>query len=196
MVFNGANVAENVNVFANGGRAIFFRNVASVTMDLNDVEDIDFRALGGADTIAVGDLSGTDVTTLDADLKGATAATDGAADSVIATGTNGDDSAFAAGGAGVVALVGLHTTINIAGAEAANDRLTVNALAGDDVVEAAGLTADAIAFTADGGNDDDVLVGGDGPDTLIGGDGDDVLIGGPGLDVLNGGNGDDVEIQG
>ena len=40
----------------------FFRDIANVTMDLNDVEAIDFNALGGADTIAVNDLSGTDVT--------------------------------------------------------------------------------------------------------------------------------------
>ena len=36
--------------------------MASVTMDLNDVEGIDFNALGGADRITVNDLSGTDVT--------------------------------------------------------------------------------------------------------------------------------------
>ena len=30
-------------------------------MDLNDVERIDFNALGGADNITVNDLSGTDV---------------------------------------------------------------------------------------------------------------------------------------
>ena len=86
--------------------------------------------------------------------------------------------------------------MNITGAEAANDRLTVNALAGDDVVEASGLAAGAIQLTADGGDGDDVLVGGDGNDVLLGGDGDDVLIGGPGIDVLDGGPGDDVVIQG
>ena len=31
-------------------------------MDLDDVERIDVNALGGADNIVVGDLSGTDVT--------------------------------------------------------------------------------------------------------------------------------------
>ena len=49
----------------------FFRDVANVTMDLNDVEHIDFRALGGADNIVVGDLSGTDVTEVNIDLRGA-----------------------------------------------------------------------------------------------------------------------------
>ena len=51
MLFNGANVAENINISANGGRVRFTRNIANVVMDLNDVEAIDFNALGGADTI-------------------------------------------------------------------------------------------------------------------------------------------------
>ena len=38
MLFNGANVAENIDIAANGGRVRFFRNIANVTMDLNDVE--------------------------------------------------------------------------------------------------------------------------------------------------------------
>ena len=70
MLFFGANVAENIDIVANGGRVLFFRNVANVTMDLDDVESIDFRALGGADNIVVGDLSGTDVTPVGLDLRG------------------------------------------------------------------------------------------------------------------------------
>ena len=85
--------------------------------------------------------------------------------------------------------------MNITGAEAANDRLTVNALAGDDVVEASGLAAGSIQLTASGGDGDDVLIGGDGNDVLSGGPGDDVLIGGPGTDIIDGGDGDDIEIQ-
>ena len=91
--------------------------------------------------------------------------------------------------------MGLAAQVNITGAEAANDRLTINALAGDDVVEASGLAAGSIQLTADGGPGDDVLIGGDGNDILTGGPGDDVLIGGPGTDIIDGGDGDDVEIQ-
>ncbi len=60
------------------GRALFTRNVANVLMDLNDTEAIRFSALGGADTITVNDLSGTDVTTVDIDLSAAGGAGDGA----------------------------------------------------------------------------------------------------------------------
>ena len=61
MVFNGSNVNENIDVSANGQRVRFTRNVGNITMDLNDVEAIDVKALGGADNLAVNDLSGTDV---------------------------------------------------------------------------------------------------------------------------------------
>ncbi|HET9217612.1 MAG TPA: calcium-binding protein [Terriglobia bacterium] len=195
MLFNGANVAEIITISANGGRVLFFRNIASVTMDLNDVEDITFNALGGADMVVVNDLSGTDVTEVNVNLAATGGAGDAQPDAVIVTGTNGDDVALVVGDASGTAVLGLAAAVNITGAETANDRLTVNALAGDDVVEASGLAATGIQLTADGGDGNDVLVGGDGSDVLLGGAGDDVLIGGLGLDVLDGGDGDDIEIQ-
>ena len=70
LLFFGSNASENIDIVANGGRVLFLRDVANVTMDLNDVESIDFRALGGADNIVVGDLSGTDVTQVGIDLRG------------------------------------------------------------------------------------------------------------------------------
>jgi Ca2+-binding RTX toxin-like protein len=94
-----------------------------------------------------------------------------------------------------VAVLGLAAQVNITGAEAANDRLTVNALGGDDSVVATALSAGAIGLTEDGGDGDDVLVGSAGDDTLIGGAGDDVLNGGPGQDVLDGGPGNNILIQ-
>ena len=68
----------------------FNRDVANVTMDLNDVEQIDFRALGGADNIVVGDLSGTDVTQVNLDLRGPWGSGDGAADTITVSATRGD----------------------------------------------------------------------------------------------------------
>jgi Ca2+-binding RTX toxin-like protein len=85
--------------------------------------------------------------------------------------------------------------VNITGAEVGLDRLVVNALAGDDVVQASGLAATALPLTASGGDGNDVLLGGAGNDVLLGDAGDDVLLGGPGVDVLDGGAGDDIEIQ-
>lgn len=194
MLFNGANIAEEITISANGERVLFFRNVASVTMDLNDTESITFNALGGADTVVVNDLSGTDVVEINLNLTEADNVV--GADTVIVMGTSGDDVALVVGDASGTSVLGLYSQINILGAESSNDRLTINALAGDDVVEASSLLAAAIQLTASGGDGHDILVGGEGADVLTGDAGDDVLIGGPGLDVLDGGDGDNVVIQG
>jgi Ca2+-binding RTX toxin-like protein len=195
MLFNGANVAEVIDISANGGRVIFFRNIASVVMDLNDVEVITYNAFGGADLVTVNDLSGTDVVEVNINLALAGGGGDAQPDTVVVSGTNGDDIAAVVGDASGSSVLGLAAQVNITGAEAANDRLTVNALAGDDIVEASGLLAGGIQLTADGGAGNDILLGGEGNDVLAGGPGDDVLIGGEGLDVLDGGDGEDTVIQ-
>src|SRR3954470_4141703 len=195
MAFNGANIAENMDVSANGGRVRFTRNIAAIVMDLNDVESIDVKALGGADNLVVNDVSGTDLTNVSADLNATGGGDDGAADNVITTATNGDDVVTVSGTGPSAQVNGLAALISVSGAIATNDRLTVNALAGDDVVDASGLAAGSILLTADGGDNDDVLIGGGGDDTLLGGAGDDVLIGGPGADILDGGPGDNVVLD-
>src|SRR5882672_8206424 len=78
LVFNGANVNENISISANGSRARLTRDVANITMDLNGVEHIQVTARGGTDNITVGDLTGTDVNQVAIDLAAtATAAGDG-----------------------------------------------------------------------------------------------------------------------
>lgn len=195
LVFNGANVGENIEISRNGGRVRFFRNVGNVTQDANDVEAVRFLALGGADQILVQDVSGTDLTEITVDLASANGTGDGQADAVTVQGTNADDVILAVGNSTQTTVLGLSAQINILNAEASLDTLRINSLAGDDIIECSGLAANAIGLRADGGNDNDVLVGGDGNDVLIGGPGDDVLIGGPGVDVLDGGTGDNVVIQ-
>ena len=75
--------------------------------------------------------------------------------------------------------------------EAALDRLVINGLGGDDVVQAFGVLA-PFGIIANGGEGNDVLVGGQGNDTLDGGLGEDVLIGNAGADVLVNG---EIQIQ-
>src|SRR5439155_14437607 len=111
---------------------------------------------------------------------------------VVVNATNGDAVVTVPGDSNGVAVLGLFSTVNITGAEAANDRLTVDLQAGDDVLEASGLTADAIALTGNGDDGNDILVGGNGDDVLTGGAGDDVLIGNGGQDVLDGGTGNNT----
>jgi len=194
MLFFGANINENINVVPNGGRALFVRDVASVTIDMDDVEKVDFRALGGADNITVGDMSATDVVTVDADLRGPNGGGDGATDSVTATGTNGDDVFGAAGDAGGVNVFGLHAAINVFFQEQANDRLTLNTLGGDDVVNASSLEADAIKLTMNGGLGEDLLIGSEGGDLVNGGDGNDTALMGAGDDAFVWNPGDDNDV--
>ena len=74
LLFNGANVNENMDLSANGTHARLSRDVGNVTMDLNNVETVDVNALGGADTITVNDLSETAVKQVNLDLGAATTA--------------------------------------------------------------------------------------------------------------------------
>ena len=93
MVFDGAAASETVDLSANGNRLRFFRSPANITMDTHGVEQVDFNALGGADTVTVNDLSRTDVKNVNVDLAGTLGGTtgDGQADRVLVTGTSRND---------------------------------------------------------------------------------------------------------
>ncbi|HOW70331.1 MAG TPA: calcium-binding protein [Phycisphaerae bacterium] len=196
MVFNGSGAAETIDISANGQRLRLFRNVGSVTVDVDDVEQIGLKALGGADVVTVNNLAGTNVIGVGIDLANppGSGIGDVQADTIILNGTAGADTVLVSGSSGTGNVLGLASQVGISGSEAASDRLIINALAGDDVVDASGLAATAIQLTSDGGTEDDVLIGGDGNDFLMGGAGDDVLLGGPGIDVLDGGAGNNILI--
>ena len=68
MLFNGTDGNETVTISANGERALFSRDVANITMDMNGVETIDFNALGGTDTVMINDMTRTDVKQVNIDL--------------------------------------------------------------------------------------------------------------------------------
>jgi Ca2+-binding RTX toxin-like protein len=196
LVFIGSNASENIDISANGGR-VLFSDAANVTMDLNDVEAITFNALGGPDTITVNDLSGTDATEVNVNLAGTLggSAGDGQVDTIVINATEGDDVVLIVGDSSGIAILGLAAQVNISGFDA-NDQIVFNGLGGDDVIDASGLAANVIQFTANGGDGGDVLIGSPGNDTLRGEAGDDVLVGGGGVDVLDGGPGDNVVLQG
>jgi Ca2+-binding RTX toxin-like protein len=194
LLFSGANVSENITISANGDRVLFTRDIASVTMDLDDVEQIDFQAKGGSDTITVNDMTGTDLAEVNIDLSATPGGGgDGAVDTIVINATSGDDVVIVAGDNGMLSVLGLSTQVNIFNFEA-HDKLIINTLGGDDVIEASSLFA-GISITGNGGEGDDVLLGGEGADVLNGDAGDDVLIGGLGIDILNGGTGDNILIQ-
>jgi hypothetical protein len=142
MVFNGANAPaiEDVVMSANGGRLTFLRQPANIRMDTDDVEIVDFNALGGLDTVTVNDHTGTDVIQTNLDLAGALGgnAADGADDSVVVNGTDGDDNIQIAGNGSGADVTGLATAVSITHADP-SDKLSVNTLAGADNVFATGV---------------------------------------------------------
>jgi Ca2+-binding RTX toxin-like protein len=196
LLFNGANINEKIVISANGDRALFTRDVAAITMDMNDVETIDFNALGGSDLVTVNDLSQTDVNLVNIDLAatGGTAG-DGAADTVVINGTSGDDViTLAIDANGALVVTGLAATVVVEHFDL-DDTIHIAGLGGDDVITAFGVGINGPHLILDGGDGADVLLGSAGNDTLLGGPGDDILIGGGGLDILDGGPGDNILIQ-
>jgi Ca2+-binding RTX toxin-like protein len=188
MLFNGANIAEQVTLSANGNRLKFFRDIANITMDTAGVENVDFEALGGADTVTVNDLTGTDATNVNLDLGAA----DGQPDNVTVKATDGKDAVTVAGSDGSYSVTGLTAAVNVTGTEPANDTLGIDALAGDDTVDASRLAANTVRLGVDGGDGDDVIAGGAGPDVLRGGNGNDSIDGNGADDIGILGAGDDT----
>ena len=113
-------------------------------MDLDDVEVIDVRPLGGTDTVTVNDVTGTDMTRIDVDLAAALGGStgDGLADTVTVKGTTGNDTIAANASGAAVEVSGLAAFVRITDADAASDTLVVDSLTGvDDVAVDPALAA-------------------------------------------------------
>ncbi len=196
VTFNGSNAAEIFEFAANGARLRFTRNIGNIVIDGEDVEQFDLRTLGSADAVTVNSLSGTDVTAINVELAGTIGGGGGDAqpDSVIVNATSESDTLTVAGSGTAATLAGMTAILNITSAEAALDRITINALGGDDVVSASGLAAGVVALTLNGGLGDDELLGSAGGDQLNGDDDNDTITGGPGGDTVLLGAGADAFI--
>jgi Ca2+-binding RTX toxin-like protein len=196
LLFIGAGAAENFDVSANGERVRFFRDAANITMDLNDIELIDVRALGGNDSAVLNDTSGTDLKTVALDLEAAIGGRggDGAADSVTVNGTNDPDDIQISADGSAVEVVGAPVALRIDHSEAANDTLTVNGLGGADTITAGDGLAALIQLVINGGTEVDILTGGDGNDRIAGQQQNDSMFGGAGDDTLvwDSGDGNDL----
>src|SRR5262249_54333164 len=133
MFFFGSNQDENFDISANGSRVRLTRDRGNVTMDLNGVESIELRPLGGADNIVVNDLTGTDLTHIELALRASTGGVDGQADSITINGTEGADNIAVGGNIGGLQVSGLAATITIFDEDPTLDSLTINGLGGNDV---------------------------------------------------------------
>ena len=145
--FNGANLSEVVDVDSNGGRMRLFRSVASVALDIHDVEIVDITLFGGSDFVTLHDLAG--VSSLSA---------------IRIDGGEGSDVLDAS------QQVGPAVAVDFAGGPGLD---TLTGSPNSDVLEGGGDT-DAIA--GGGGNDRVVWRSGDGDDTVDGGAGADTFV--------------------
>src|SRR5262249_61352252 len=103
--------------------------------DLNGIEHIQLASLGGADTVNVGDLSGTDARQVAIDLSGTQGSGqgDGVADTVTVNGTAGDDRISVVSNGSSVVVNGLAAQVTITGIDAGIDQLTVNGGGGNGI---------------------------------------------------------------
>ena len=106
----------------------------------------------------------------------------------LVSGTDGDDLIVVGDSGGVLSFDVNGVLSTLTGA----DRAVVDALGGDDRIDASGV--ETFSVTLIGGAGNDFLIGGAGDDVLRGGLGDDTLIGGAGADLLDGGEGDDTAL--
>src|SRR5262249_52515935 len=115
--FNGAHVDEKIDIPANRSRGPFTPADPTPPLDVNGTEQINFAALGGADTINVGDLTGTGVNVVNLDLSSpaGSGTGDGAADTVIVNGTNGNDQIAVRSSGGILTVNGLSAFVAVSG---------------------------------------------------------------------------------
>jgi Ca2+-binding RTX toxin-like protein len=171
MRFEGSNASEAITIGANGQRLRFLRNVGSVTIDADELEQVEYHAVGGADTVEVQSLAGTDVDQVvlrfAALLDGSVG--DGTSDSVTIVGDNGADSLGAdAQGGTITATHGL-TNITLDAMEPAMDSLSLLGGDGNDsLVVGLGLADQVATLTVDGGPGTDTVSarGGSGADQV------------------------------
>lgn len=184
MLFNGSAGNEIFDVAANGDHVRFTRNLGSIVMDLNDLENIQVNALGGADALTINDLTGTDAKLVSVNLSGVIggANPDGAADIVSVNGTGQDNTITVTSSGQQTAVNGLTAKVTVDSAEAL-DLVSVDGAGGDDIIDASTHTG-AASLRLLGGAGDDFIVGSSGNNIIGGGAGDDLLVGKAGNDAF------------
>ncbi|WP_374377627.1 calcium-binding protein, partial [Dongia sp.] len=197
--FNGSNASEDITVGASGDHATVLRNIANINMDIDNIEEMTIRALGGTDRVTIGDMRATDIRAVYVDLAGNSGLGDAAADEVNIAGSNGDDVMSLQVVGDAIEAAGLGVTVRVTHAEAGLDRIALRGLDGNDTLDISGADPMGVSLILDGGNGNDTLHGGAGNDILAGGADDDRFIWnmGDGRDLVEGGTGFDVvEVNG
>jgi Ca2+-binding RTX toxin-like protein len=148
LVFNGAGANENMSLSANGHQAVFLRDVATIRMDMDHVEQLALAALGGTDNVTINDMSGTGFRRADINLAGAGGTSDGVLDNVIVNGSARADHVAVTGDGTTVDIAGLKTETTITGADT-RDQLQVSTQDGNDTVNVDPSATALIGVTTD-----------------------------------------------
>jgi Ca2+-binding RTX toxin-like protein len=154
------------------GRVLFQRtNLVPFFVDMDDVETVTMRTQSGDDSIAISNLTGTDVRM------------------VVSDGGIGNDSIDGSGANVKQLILGGDGNDTLKGGSKAD---TISGGLGDDFLFG---NDGADILNGDAGND--TLDGGKGSDQVLGGEGNDVVIGGAdrAIDTLVGGNGKDTFVK-
>ncbi len=190
--FNGSSAIETIAAAANadGDGLQVTRNVDSVTVDAFAFESLAVSPLEGTDSVTVGNLAGTGITSVAVDL-GVAAAGDAAGDTVIVQGTAGNDVISAAANGTVAQVTGLAAQVDVSNAESVSDVLRIEGTGGNDTLTG-GTLASIVSLALDGADGNDTLIGGNGADALSGGVGADSVDGNQGADTVLLGADDDT----
>lgn len=195
-----------IDILASADHALVSLNGTAV-VDLDNVETIGVNATGAA-VISVGELSATEVRTVNVNLAGVDGLADNQADTVIVAGRIGGDTFTTTAGPGgtSVAVINASTnqTTNISALDA-SDTLVFNL--GDGTDRFVGFSSVAHVIVNGGGGDDvifgavnETLNGEAGNDRIVantgdlvdGGAGNDSITGNVGAQTLGGGDGHDT----
>ena len=131
LLFNGANIAEQIDISANGERVRFFRDIANVDdgPQRRRAHRLQCPRRRRQDHGQRPVRDGRDArSTSISPARSAATAGDGAADTIVINATSGDDVVLVVGDAGGVSVLGLAAQVNIVGFEAAIDRIVINGL--------------------------------------------------------------------
>jgi Ca2+-binding RTX toxin-like protein len=150
--FFGSNAGEEMALTANGRRAVFLRNLGTIRMDMDAIEQLDVFALGGADIVRIDDMTGTDVDRANVSLAGTLGSGDAATDVVTVTGSPKRDRVAVHATAAGVDIDGLRSATRITGSETA-DVLNVDTGDGEDTVTVDDDVAALIGVVVDLGDD-------------------------------------------
>ncbi len=216
LAFFGSAGAESFNVFAKASdptRAILFRSIGNITMDMAGIDQINLAGNAAADNYVIGRANNNDsgialpinnayvdptatllpLSTTEVKVVNITEAAD-AVDTVFVDGRATDDQLTVSVenlATGTLRVSGLPYEVRVIGANT-NDRLIVRGNEGNDTIKAVdttnGTVAAVITMTLAGGSGNDQLFA---DATLVGGSGDDYLEGGVSANAMFGNEGDD-----